>query len=55
MSKEMFSDNENSSMMAGLLYAMKGTCNCPACIALKDMSDKLITKAQAKKPSKRKK
>ena len=55
MSTEIFSGENNSSMMAGLLYAMKNECKCPGCVALRDMSDKLISAAAAKKTPKSKK
>ena len=50
MSENQFAGMQNSSMMAGLLYAMKNECDCPGCVALRDMSNKLIKAAKPKKP-----
>ena len=50
MSANQFTGMQNTSMMSGLLYAMKNECDCPGCVALRDMSDKLITEAKPKKP-----
>ena len=40
---------QNSSMIPGLLYAMQGDCDCPGCVALRDMSQSLISSAKPKK------
>lgn len=55
MSADMFANREDSKMMAGLLFAMKNTCDCPGCLALRDMSDKMIASQGKKKIRKNKK
>ena len=49
MSTNIIPKGAQSEMMAGLLFAMKGTCNCTGCKALASMADGIISTSKQKK------
>lgn len=55
MRKTALPKDQMSDMMAALLYAMKGECDCISCKALAKSADAIISKAHWKQPARARK